>query len=77
VFIRPTATTDWPELGDDPVITVTVTAGFAETPEPIVMAILLLAAHWFGNRETVGPNMSELPFTVAALLAPYRVQWTA
>lgn len=41
-------------------------------PEPLRVAILLLAGHWYQNREAVGDPQSELPFAVNALIAPYR-----
>jgi hypothetical protein len=36
------------------------------------VAAMLLAAHWYANREAVGQPMEELPMTVAALIAPLR-----
>lgn len=46
-----------------------------EIPAPIVAAIKLLAAHWYENREPVniGNITTNLPLTVDALLAPFRV----
>jgi uncharacterized phiE125 gp8 family phage protein len=51
--------------GDDP----------DDVPEPIGQALRLLAGHWYENREAVnvGNLVTELPFAVKALLAPYRV----
>lgn len=45
-----------------------------EVPQNIRMAILLLVANWYENREpvVVGTTAMELPFAVEALLAPYR-----
>jgi uncharacterized phiE125 gp8 family phage protein len=53
------------------------TAGYGAAeavPQPLKQAILLLSAHWFENREPVslGPQVSELPLSVAHLVAPYR-----
>ena len=67
-------------------VTVRFRAGFAATansptdyranvPRPIRQAIQLLAAHWFERRTpvVVGQTVTEVPMTVAALLAPWRV----
>ena len=51
-----------------PVVTAKVTV-----PEPLRVAILLLAGHWYQNREaTIPAAINELPFAVDALIAPYR-----
>jgi uncharacterized phiE125 gp8 family phage protein len=44
-------------------------------PEPIRLAIMSLAAHWYENREpiAIGLASSEIPMHVQALLAPYRM----
>ncbi|EKY1907620.1 phage head-tail connector protein [Cronobacter sakazakii] len=41
----------------------------------IEMAMLMLIAHWYANRETVstGSSTSALEFSTEALLQPYRV----
>lgn len=41
-------------------------------PGPLKIAILLLVAHWYQNREAVGEPQSELPLAVDALIEPYR-----
>lgn len=42
-------------------------------PEPLKVAILLLAGHWYQNREaTTEAGVNMLPFAVDALIAPYR-----
>lgn len=72
--IEPVST--WPATGDgEAAVRVTFTAGHASVPTPIKQAILLLVGHWYANRETVnvGNITSELPFTVEALLTPFRV----
>ena len=59
---------------------VTVTAGYgasaSDVPEAIRQAVMLLAGHWYENREAVvlGRIMAptELPFAVSALIEPYR-----
>lgn len=78
--IEPAYGVIWPGVREQlATITVRFTAGYGaspgDIPEPIRQAMLLLIAHWYENRETVnvGNITSELPFTTAALLAPYRV----
>ncbi len=68
-----------PPLADDRsgAIRVTFTTGYgpdaADVPPSIKVAILLLACHWYENRETVGSqDMRKLPFTVDALITPHR-----
>lgn len=42
-------------------------------PDPLRVAILLLAGHWYQNREaTIPATINALPFAVDALIAPYR-----
>lgn len=58
-------------------ISIDFTAGYgaaANVPQPLKLAILLLATHWFENREPVslGETGRELPLDVASLIAPYR-----
>ncbi len=53
------------------------TAGYGDAgdvPAPIVQAILQLVAHWYETREPVafGGPVTEVPRTVAALIASYR-----
>jgi uncharacterized phiE125 gp8 family phage protein len=67
----------WPATRDQAdAVTVRFEAGYGtnpgDVPEPLRLAILLLVGHWNENRETVGNITTELPFTVAALLQPYR-----
>ncbi len=70
-----------PTLGDDGVISVTATLGYAENdcPEPLRLAALLLTGHWYRNREAVvvGVASAVLPKAVDELIAPYRVSWLA
>lgn len=62
----------------DDAISVTYTAGWggaASVPGPIKLAIKMLAATWYENRETVkidGISPSEIPFSVKSLIAPFR-----
>ena len=51
-----------------------VTAGYggaADVPAPLVQAIRLLVARNYESRDRIAPD--ALPFTVAALIAPFRV----
>ena len=42
-------------------------------PLPLRQAVLMLAAHWFNQRESVsGVQMHEVPSAVEALTKPYR-----
>lgn len=54
-------------------------AGFGASgsavPAPLRQAMLILVGHWYENRElalTTGAMASEIPFTVRALMAPWR-----
>jgi len=55
-------------------ITITWVAGHNIVPQAIRHAAAMLVAHWYSEREAVNPgsSVSELPFAVNALLAPYR-----
>jgi uncharacterized phiE125 gp8 family phage protein len=71
----------WPTARDQAAaISVDFVAGYAPTqplPDPLRQAICMLAAHFVENRETVniGNISSELPFSVDALITPYRINW--
>lgn len=42
-------------------------------PPMLVQAILMTAAHWYNQRESVSPTqMSEVPYTLQALVKPFR-----
>lgn len=42
-------------------------------PDPLKVAILLLAGHWYQNREAAVPDaINVLPLAVGALVTPYR-----
>lgn len=76
--IRPVFGSVWPATAVHPVaVRISYTAGYgaADAVEPdIIMAILLLAGHYDLNREaTTDRSLSEMPFGVQALLAPYIV----
>lgn len=44
-------------------------------PEPIQQAVLMLAAHWYENREATGEAAREPPFGVTEIITEYR-EWT-
>lgn len=58
---------------DDP-ISIVSTHGYDEVPATLVLAIKILVAHWYRNREpvTVGGVPSKIPFSVDRLLTPHR-----
>lgn len=67
----------WPSSYRRPdAVSVTFVAGTEadEVPAAIKVAILMLAANWFENREAVvtGASAAPLPMGVSALIAPYR-----
>lgn len=42
-------------------------------PVPLQQAVLLVAGHWYNQREAVsGAQMAEVPYTLQALIKPYR-----
>ena len=42
-------------------------------PVTLQQAVLLIAGHWYNQREAVsGVTMVEVPYTLAALIKPYR-----
>lgn len=44
-----------------------------EMPTPIVQAIMMLAAHWYNQRESVSTTqMHQVPDSLSALIKPYR-----
>jgi uncharacterized phiE125 gp8 family phage protein len=72
VHLGPTAS--WPATQAVPdAVTIRAVYGYTKVPEPIRQAIVLLAAHFFENREgvLVGEIAVELPFGIRALLEPY------
>ncbi|MCG1029308.1 phage gp6-like head-tail connector protein [Virgibacillus halodenitrificans] len=53
---------------------ITYQSGYEEMPKPIEQAILMLVSHFYENRELaiVGTSVVKLPFSVEALLYPYK-----
>ncbi|TIO39548.1 MAG: hypothetical protein E5X96_00025 [Mesorhizobium sp.] len=67
----------WPSSYTRPdAVSVTFIAGTdaSAVPAPLKVAIMLLAANWYENRESVslGSIPAEIPMGVSALVAPYR-----
>ncbi len=47
--------------------------GDGKLPATLQQAVLLIAGHWYNQREAVGGvQMSEVPYTLQALIKPYR-----
>ena len=47
--------------------------GGGNLPPTLQQAVLLIAGHWYNQREAVsGVQMAEVPYTVQALIKPYR-----
>lgn len=47
--------------------------GGSQLPATLQQAVLLIAGHWYNQREAVsGAQMSEVPYTLQALIKPYR-----
>lgn len=71
-FDRPALTNDRSDA-----VQITFTTGYGEdatkVPASIKVAIMLLAAHWYENREaTSGIDVRKLPLAVDALITPHR-----
>jgi len=70
----------WPSVREQrKAVKIRFAAGYGTTeasvPAPINQAILMLAAHFYENRESVvvGTIINDVPFGVDALLTPYRM----
>lgn len=47
--------------------------GGGKLPVTLQQAVLLIAGHWYNQRESVsGVQMAEVPYTLQALIKPYR-----
>lgn len=47
--------------------------GGGDFPSPLRHAVMMLAAHWYNQRESVsGVQMHQVPDTLQALVRPYR-----
>ena len=59
--------------GQPAAITVRFVAGYAEAPSELKQAIMLLAGHFYENREAASAKaLIEVPLTVEAMISPYR-----
>ncbi len=65
-----------PRLNDGSHVEVLLTAGYGasagDVPDDLRHAVMLLAAHFYENREATAESRAPLPLGVAALVAPYR-----
>lgn len=75
--ISPFFGSSWPCTANVPgAVQIQYTAGYGaatSVPQAIKQALLLLVGHWYKTREAAGEQLSEPPFAVSALLAPYVV----
>lgn len=47
--------------------------GGGKLPVTLQQAVLLIAGHWYNQREAVsGVQMAEVPYTLQAIIKPYR-----
>ena len=70
--------TDFPSLYDrEDAIQIIYTAGFgtdADVPQPLKVAIMMMVAHLYENRQTVSTMQTyEVPQTAEYLMEPYRI----
>lgn len=78
-YIREAYSQFWPTTYDQAqAVTVRFVAGWTSgdlVPRPIYHAIKLLVAEWYDNRKASSDkSFEELPFSVRALLSPWRIQ---
>lgn len=73
--VRPADGASWPAVaGRERAARVTYEAGHVEVPEPIRIAVMMLAAQWYAGREAAADKaMAEPPFAVSALVQPFRI----
>jgi uncharacterized phiE125 gp8 family phage protein len=79
-FLQLKDTSSWPDLrsGKRGALRVEITGGedAADVPEPIKRAVIRLVAHLHEHRGVVAANAGgELPYSVRALLADYRLSY--
>jgi uncharacterized phiE125 gp8 family phage protein len=77
--VYPAYGVSWPSVRlQRAAITVRFVAGWSSNfPDSLRQALLLLIGHWYENREhvVIGQAPSELPMSIASLIAPYRVHY--
>lgn len=75
--VSPPRGASWPAAAEEPeAVRVTVEAGYAagEVPQDLIVAMLMLIAHWHRNREAVAAtSMAKLPTGVEDLIASHRM----
>jgi uncharacterized phiE125 gp8 family phage protein len=76
-WVVPVSGYAWPaSLATINAVTMQFRAGYVGTatvPAPIKLAIMLLAGHWYENREAVtAASLTEMPIAVYQLIAPFR-----
>jgi len=72
---------EWPStLDQDQAVTITAVSGYgassSDVPEPLIQAVLMLAAHFYEHREAVDPKgttFAPVPMGVERLILQYRV----
>ncbi len=76
--IRPKAGKAWPTtIRREDAVTVTFEVGYEALPDPLKVAVLMLTAHLYDNREAavIGAGVAEVPFGVAEMVSLYRRGW--
>ncbi|NTG85858.1 hypothetical protein G6L15_06815 [Agrobacterium rhizogenes] len=75
--IWPARDTAWPLVYCEPgAVKVTFECGFAELPQDLRWAVLLLVGHYYENREAITTDvkgLAEIPLGVSSILERYRV----
>lgn len=76
-FIEPAYNEDWPDIITVPdAVRIRFVSGYTDVPESLVHAISMLVAHWYETRIPVlagqGQVLIDIPYTVEALISPYR-----
>lgn len=71
--------TDWPRVTAQPAaVWVDYHAGLDPLPANLKQAIVLIASHWYENREASSPlQVRDVPFAYTWLLDAYRQGWLA
>jgi uncharacterized phiE125 gp8 family phage protein len=79
-FVQLSYTGNWPVTDTSPIaVQINYTAGYgaaSAVPHEAKAAIKLLVGHWYAQRETAGPSMSEIPHGAQALIDQLKV-WQA
>lgn len=72
-YIAPAYDVEWNTTRRVPeAITVRFVSGYTECPQDLKLAVMLMASHFYENREAVSfKAMTEVPLSVDALISPY------